>query len=150
MLLIGVAIGVDQTNELLVGRESVVLAKLGDLEPLLQQVPLAFRDQLVDGDNDFLQFAKPRGWQVAAELAFADPGQLQTDLFEGAQQAASHPGDHQAEHQQAGEQRKSGTTDGVPQMLVGVTLVSLEREGTENAPAVGQLLLNLDRRHVDN
>ena len=30
-----------------------------------------------------LQFAKPRGWQVAAELAFADPGQLQTDLFEG-------------------------------------------------------------------
>ena len=32
---------------------SVVFAKLGDLEPLLQQVPLAFRDQLVDGDNDF-------------------------------------------------------------------------------------------------
>lgn len=51
MLLIGVAIGVDQPNELLVGRESVVLAKLGDLEPLLQQVPLAFRDQLVDGDR---------------------------------------------------------------------------------------------------
>lgn len=53
-------------------------------------------------------------------------------------------------YEQAGEQRKSGTTDGVPQMLVGVTLVSLEREGTENAPAVGQLLLNLDRWHVDN
>ena len=96
---------------------------------MLQQIPLALGDQLVDGDHDLLQLAKPWGWQIAAELAFADLHQLQADLFEGAQQAAAHPGDHQGEYQQTREQCQSGAADGVPEVLVGVSLVALEGEG---------------------
>lgn len=67
------------------------------------------------------------------------------DLFKRTQQATAYPGDDQSKDQQAGEQGKPGTADGVPQVLVGIPLVPFQRESPKDAPAIGQLLLNLDR-----
>ena len=101
-----------------IGQSQSASGEPGDVERLPSWVILSLccsrsrlrsGHQLIDGGGDLPQLAKPGERQVAAELTFADLGQLLADLFKGTQQTTAYPGDDQSKDQQAGEQGKPGT-----------------------------------------